>query len=189
MNMRRRNDLQGPFSTRQPETSAVIQYSGSPTLLSVFEQSHRLMSKSCITIEILMRFSVAVLALCLALAWSARTPTQGRPAGVQTPQGASILILGTGEFQYLPYLLALRLERARPDLRVLNSATTRSPVAVWGQIAYALEFTDNYGDTIPNFLYNVRPGQYDQVWVGYEGLARPDPVLLDLLNASAVRLA
>ena len=38
-----------------------------------------------------MRFSVAVLALCLALAWSARTPTQGRPAGVQTPQGATLV--------------------------------------------------------------------------------------------------
>ena len=108
---------------------------------------------------------------------------------LQTPQGASVLILGTGEFQYPPYLLALRLERARPDLRVLNSATTRSPVAVWGQIAHALEFADNYGDTILNFVYNVRPGQYDQVCVGYEGQATPDPRLLELLNAAAIRLA
>jgi predicted CXXCH cytochrome family protein len=35
------------------------------------------------------RFSVAVLALCVALAWSARTPTQGQPAGDQTPRGAT----------------------------------------------------------------------------------------------------
>ena len=108
---------------------------------------------------------------------------------LKSAQGQSVLILGTGEFQYPPYLLALRLQHARPDLRVLNSATTRSPVAVWGQIAHALEFADNYGDGIPNFLYNVRPGQYDQVWVCHEGQATPDPVLLDLLNASAVRLA
>lgn len=108
---------------------------------------------------------------------------------LRTAQDESVLILGTGEFQYPPYLLALRLERARPDLRVLNSATTRSPVAVWGQIAHALEFVDNYGDTISNFVYNVIPGQYDQVWVGYEGLAHPDPRLLELLNATAIRLA
>ncbi|MDT5018818.1 MAG: hypothetical protein QOD39_4978, partial [Mycobacterium sp.] len=39
-----------------------------------------------------LRFSVAVLALCLALAWSARTPTQGRqPASVQTAPGATLV--------------------------------------------------------------------------------------------------
>jgi predicted CXXCH cytochrome family protein len=37
------------------------------------------------------RFSVAVLALCVALAWSARTPTQGQPAGDQTPRGATVV--------------------------------------------------------------------------------------------------
>ncbi len=108
---------------------------------------------------------------------------------LQTPQGASVLILGTGEFQYPPYLLALRLQQARSDLKVSNSATTRSPVAVWGQIAHALEFTDNYGDGIPNFVYNVTPDQYGQVWVCHEGQAHPDPRLLELLNATAIRLA
>ena len=106
-----------------------------------------------------------------------------------TPAGASVLILGTGEFQYLPYLLALRLQLARPDLRVRHSATTRSPVSVWGQIGSALHFSDNYRDGISNFVYNVRPAEYDQVWVGHEGQALPDRTLLDALNARAVRLA
>ena len=34
---------------------------------------------------------MAVLALCLALAWSARTPTQGQPAGVQTGRAATLV--------------------------------------------------------------------------------------------------
>ena len=108
---------------------------------------------------------------------------------LQTPPGRSVLVLGTGEFQYLPYLLALRLEQARPDLRVSNSATTRSPVMVWGQIEHALEFADNYRDGVPNFVYNVAPGQYDQVWICHEGQATPDEGLLEALNATAVRLA
>ncbi|MGY2894574.1 hypothetical protein ACVWZX_002593 [Deinococcus sp. UYEF24] len=108
---------------------------------------------------------------------------------LQTEAGQSVLILGTGEFQYPPYLLALRLQLARPDLRVFNSATTRSPVSVWGQIGHALTFTDNYRDDIPNFVYNVAPGGYDQVWTGYEGQAIPDPHLLTVLGAQALQLA
>ena len=100
-----------------------------------------------------------------------------------------MLVLGTGEFQYPPYLLALRLQLARPDLKVFNSATTRSPVSVWGQIGHALTFTDNYRDDIPNFVYNVAPGRYAQVWIGHEGQATPDPHLLTLLGAQALRLA
>lgn len=108
---------------------------------------------------------------------------------LQTEQEQRVLVLGTGEFQYPPYLLALRLQLARPDLKVFNSATTRSPVLVWGQIGHALTFTDNYRDGIPNFVYNVAPGGYDQVWTGYEGQAAPDPRLLELLGARSVQLA
>ena len=36
-------------------------------------------------------FSVAALALCLAIVWSARIPTQGQPAGGQTPKGATLV--------------------------------------------------------------------------------------------------
>jgi len=105
------------------------------------------------------------------------------------PVGARVLVLGTGEFQYLPFLLALRVQEARPDLVVRHSATTRSPVTVWGEIGSALEFTDNYRDGIPNFVYNVTAGAFDHILVGYEGHAHPDPALLDALNATAVRLA
>lgn len=108
---------------------------------------------------------------------------------LETPAGQRVLILGTGEFQYPPYLLALRLQLARPDLQVQFSATTRSPVTVWGGVSCALEFGDNYRDGIPNFVYNVPPGAHDRVWVGYEGQARPDPALLDALKAAALPLA
>jgi Phosphoribosyl transferase/TRSP domain C terminus to PRTase_2 len=107
----------------------------------------------------------------------------------QMPAGHRVLILGTGEFQYLPYLLALRLQQRRPDLQVLHSATTRSPVTIWGGISSALEFGDNYQDGIANFVYNVQPNAYGSVWVGYEGQAIPDQKLLDALNAAALPLA
>jgi Phosphoribosyl transferase/TRSP domain C terminus to PRTase_2 len=106
-----------------------------------------------------------------------------------TPPGLRVLVLGSGEFQYLPYLLALRLQLARPDLQVYSSATTRSPVTVWGQISAALECGDNYEDGIPNFVYNVTPGEYHRVWIGHEGQARPDRKLLGLLSATALQLA
>lgn len=100
-----------------------------------------------------------------------------------------VLILGTGEFQYLPYRLAREVQAAQPALSVRNSATTRSPVLVWGAVGQRLEFSDNYGDDMPNYLYNVAPGEYDHVYIGHEGAARPDPALLTTLRATALRLA
>ena len=134
----------------------------------------------------------------LLAALSARTGHDATPSPLlasvlaqllETPADQRVLVLGTGEFQYLPYLLALQLQLARPDLQVFNSATTRSPVAVWGQIGAALEFGDNYCDGILNFVYNVRPGEYDLVVTCYEGQAVPDPQLLGRLGAQAVQLA
>jgi hypothetical protein len=80
--------------------------------------------------------------------------------------GERVLVLGTGEFMHAPYLLGAELERLGVDVRV--QSTTRSPILVWGAVACALSFPDNYGEGVANYLYNVRPGQYGQVFLCHE---------------------
>jgi hypothetical protein len=103
----------------------------------------------------------------------------------ETPPRGRTLVLGTGEFTFPPFLLAERLEQAGAD--VWCQATTRSPVMVGNDVATALEFRDNYGDGIPNYLYNVAPGQYDRVLVCHE-TARDAlcPTLLSALQADSI---
>lgn len=80
--------------------------------------------------------------------------------------GERVLVLGTGEFVHPPYHLAAALERLGADVRF--QATTRSPALVGNALRCALQFTDNYGDGIPNWLYNVRREAYDRVLVCHE---------------------
>ncbi len=75
--------------------------------------------------------------------------------------GERVLVLGTGEHVWEPFLLAESLERAGADVRF--SAVTRSPIALGHAIGSMLAFRDNYGLGIPNFVYNVDPGAYDRV--------------------------
>lgn len=77
--------------------------------------------------------------------------------------GERVLVVGTSEFVWRPFLLAERLEKAGAD--VYFSSTSRSPIALGHAIEHALSFADNYGLGIPNFLYNVRPGQFDRVLI------------------------
>ena len=77
-----------------------------------------------------------------------------------------ILVLGTGEFSYLPFRLAEYLKKEGLDVRF--QTTTRSPIMVSNDIQAKMSFPDNYGDEIPNFLYNVNPEDYDTVIVCYE---------------------
>jgi len=88
-----------------------------------------------------------------------------RLAGGFAP-GARVLVLGTGEFMHPPTLLGAALERRGVDAVV--QSTTRSPILVWGAVAQALDFPDNYGEGIANYLYNVAPGQYDHVLLCHE---------------------
>ena len=77
-----------------------------------------------------------------------------------------ILVLGTGEFSYLPFRLAETLEAEGFDVHF--QTTTRSPIMVSNDIETKISLLDNYGDEIPNFLYNVKLGYYDTVIVCYE---------------------
>jgi hypothetical protein len=97
-----------------------------------------------------------------------------------------VLVLGTGEFSYPPFLLAEELEKRGYDVRFHTS--TRSPLRPGGILGNALQFTDNYHDEIPNYLYNANPEAYDQIFVGYETNPIPSShQLAELLNAKVIQ--
>ena len=78
-----------------------------------------------------------------------------------------ILVLGSNEFVWLPFLLAEWLEKnTRLDSthhKVNFSALTRSPIALGGAITTMLSFGDNYGLGMTNFAYNVEPNEWDLI--------------------------
>lgn len=105
--------------------------------------------------------------------------------GLTVKPGERILVVGTGEFVFRPFLLAERLETAGAD--VYFSSTTRSPISIGHSIRHALSFADNYGLGIQNFLYNVSPGEFDRVLICSETPAEAvDPALIEALNAEVI---
>jgi hypothetical protein len=98
--------------------------------------------------------------------------------------GQRALVLGTGEFMHPSYLLGAALERRGVD--VVVQSTTRSPILTWGAVTAALRFPDNYGEGVANFLYNVRRGQYDHVFICHE--TAPNAALFELAGALDARL-
>jgi len=83
----------------------------------------------------------------------------------------SVLVLGTGEFMHMAFLLGRALETCGAKacgLKVMVQSTTRSPILLWGAVSHTLSFPDNYGEGVANFLYNVTPGQYDHVFICHE---------------------
>ncbi len=88
------------------------------------------------------------------------------------PSMGNVLVLGSGEFMYEPYRLALALENQGHE--VYFQATTRSPILHGHDIKSILSFVDNYHENIDNYLYNVQCGQYDNVVVCYETASLPE---------------
>jgi len=74
-----------------------------------------------------------------------------------------ILVLGSNEFVWLPFLLAEWLETQTQNSIVNFSALTRSPIALGGAITSMLSFSDNYGLGMTNFAYNVEPNDWDLI--------------------------
>ena len=77
-----------------------------------------------------------------------------------------ILVLGTSEFMYIPYLIANYMEGL--GYNVKYQATTRSPANVEGALKSRMEFKDNYFENIDNFLYNVKGKKYNKIIICYE---------------------
>ena len=77
------------------------------------------------------------------------------PSGLEPPLNQPLAVIGTGEYTYTPYRLALALEQQGYD--VYFQSTTRSPILVGDAIQSRREFLDPYGDGMVNYLYNLAP--------------------------------
>jgi hypothetical protein len=81
--------------------------------------------------------------------------------------GANTLCLGTGEFMYIPMKLAAEMGK-----NVFYHSTTRSPIYIQNIKGYGAR----YGTSFPNpedldvvhFVYNIPPGEYDELFVFFE---------------------
>ena len=103
----------------------------------------------------------------------------------QLPQ--RILVLGSNEFVWLPFLLAEWLETQAQNSTVKFSALTRSPIALGGAITTMLSFSDNYGLGMTNFAYNVEPSDWDLIVLCVETSADSvDDMWKDLDNVLVV---
>ncbi|ADJ28866.1 phosphoribosyltransferase domain-containing protein [Nitrosococcus watsonii] len=80
------------------------------------------------------------------------------------PKERKVSVVGTGEFQFQPFLWAEQLEREGFD--VLFQSTTRSPIRLGGPIGESLSFKDEYGGSIPTYLHNPPRGR--EVIIAYE---------------------
>jgi hypoxanthine-guanine phosphoribosyltransferase len=76
-------------------------------------------------------------------------------------KGEKVLVLGSGEFLWLPFLIAEHLEQEGHD--VYFSSTTRSPIMEGKAIKSICAFQDNYGLGIVNYAYNVKDKDFDRV--------------------------
>ena len=98
-----------------------------------------------------------------------------------------ILVLGSNEFVWLPFLLAEWLETQTQNSTVNFSALTRSPIALGGAITTMLSFSDNYGLGMTNFAYNVEPNDWDLIVLCVETSADSvDDMWKDLDNVLVV---
>lgn len=96
-----------------------------------------------------------------------------------------VLVLGTGEFAYQPFMLALALEQQ--GYTVFYQSTTRTPIAVGQDVQHAIRFSDNYHENIDNFLYNVDVHSGFQHVLCYETATLPqEHTLPEILNAKVV---
>jgi hypothetical protein len=75
--------------------------------------------------------------------------------------GETVLVLGSGEFVWQPYLLAKSLEDAGHTVHF--SATSRSPVTDGHAMKHSLAFSDNYGEGFGMYVYNVAAEHYDRI--------------------------
>jgi hypothetical protein len=81
---------------------------------------------------------------------------------IKASKNERVLVLGTGEFQYLPFCWAETLEADGVDVQF--QSTTRSPLLLGGEIQAALKFEDSYGEGIPYYLYNSKLEDFDRVF-------------------------
>lgn len=101
--------------------------------------------------------------------------------------GERCLVLGVGEFSYLPFLFAERLQVYNPEAIVAVQSTTRSPIMLGGAINKSMSFLDHCEEEIDNFLHNGSKDDFDRVLICTETPASSiDNALVQALNAQIV---
>lgn len=104
----------------------------------------------------------------------------GTRHGIRSPQvlpwtaaaAGKILVIGVGEFGFMPFLLAEQTERSGAS--ALVQATTRSPLVEGGAIHHVRAFPAIDGSDYTEFLYNVGDDHpYDRVILCCEGSPPP----------------
>lgn len=103
--------------------------------------------------------------------------------GRNHPPDRPLALIGTGEYAYTPFRLALALEEAGYDVHF--QSTTRSPILMGDAIASRCEFPDHCGDGIPNYLYNLDPGRLPVILYEHPALSAKHS-LPQLLNGLAL---
>ena len=73
----------------------------------------------------------------------------------QRREREKLTVIGTGEYAYAPFRIALALEEQGCDVRY--QSTTRSPILVGDAIRRRREFPDHQGEGMANYLYNLDP--------------------------------
>ena len=92
-----------------------------------------------------------------------------------------VLVLGSGEFTWIPFLMAEQLEK--DGVEVYFSSTTRSPIMQGQSIESICLFKDNYGLNINNYAYNVKHQQFDRVFLIIETAKDSvDPLLFEQIK-------
>lgn len=81
--------------------------------------------------------------------------------------GSKTLCLGTGEFMYIPMKLAAEMGR-----NVFYHSTTRSPIFIQNIQGYGarhgISFPNPEDQDVAHFVYNIPPGEYDELFVFFE---------------------
>ncbi len=92
-----------------------------------------------------------------------------------------VLVLGSGEFTWIPFLMAEQLEKQGAE--VYFSSTTRSPIMQGQAIKSICLFKDNYGLNMNNYAYNVKHQQFDRVFLVIETAKDSvDPLLFEQIK-------
>lgn len=96
-------------------------------------------------------------------------PAPFRPQAVEALPAGPLVVVGTGEFAFQPFLLAEQLEQQGRD--VLFQSTTRSPIHEGNAIRRKLTFADDHGEGVANYLYNLPSDRQAVVVYEHPGMA------------------
>lgn len=75
--------------------------------------------------------------------------------------GEKILVIGTTEYSWPPFMLADRLEKQGADVEFVIAQ--QNTLTIGEPIKHTFVFRDNYGLDIDNFLYNVDVEKYEKI--------------------------